>query len=161
MANKRAAKKYILVSEKNRQRNVHYKSLVKTYLKQVFEIGTTEEERTTRLRLALKTIDKVTSKGIFKKNTGARKKSRLMARFQRALDEKYFDQETDSKSKKTKKSAPKKAAAKPTAKKAASKTTASKTESKPAKKSEDKAKSSEKVAAKKETTTKSEEKKDS
>lgn len=78
MANKKAAKKYILVTKRNNERNTKFKSLMKTEIKKaVTAIETKDENADTIVKKALKQIDKTTSKGIIHKNSASRKKSSL------------------------------------------------------------------------------------
>lgn len=87
MANNKAAIKRIKTSERKRQENLPYKSLVKTYIKKY--IKTLEYLKITptkinffnariALNLAISKIDKAKKKNIFHKNSAARKKSKLM-----------------------------------------------------------------------------------
>ncbi len=79
MANIKSAKKRVLIAEKNRLRNVAFKSSIKTALKKVLELakGEDKEALTAALSKAYQLCDKAVSKGILHKNTAARKKSRL------------------------------------------------------------------------------------
>tara|TARA_B100001989_G_C24485633_1_gene436791 strand:+ start:742 stop:1005 length:264 start_codon:yes stop_codon:yes gene_type:complete len=78
MANKKSAKQEILVNKRNRQRNVHYKSLMRNaYKKALSAIESKDKEVTTIVRRTLQILDKVASKGIIHKNFSARKKSSL------------------------------------------------------------------------------------
>jgi len=79
MANIKSAKKRILVAERNRLRNVAFKSSIKTAVKKVLEFANAgqEDEMKSALSNAYKLCDKAVSKGILHKNTAARKKSRL------------------------------------------------------------------------------------
>ncbi|MCL1935401.1 MAG: 30S ribosomal protein S20 [Defluviitaleaceae bacterium] len=79
MANIKSAKKRILVIEKKTLRNKMIKSRTKTEIKKIhkaIENGNKEEAKVA-LAVALRQIDKATSKGIYHKNNAARKKSRL------------------------------------------------------------------------------------
>ena len=81
MANTKSAKKRIRSNEHKRLRNQMYKSRVKTMIKkaeQAIFSGSPSEEA---LREAVRTIDKAAVKGILHKNNAARRKSRLMQRF--------------------------------------------------------------------------------
>ena len=79
MANIKSSKKRVLIAERNRLRNVAMKSSIKTAVKKVLELSTTDD--TEALNSALSKVyqlcDKAVSKGILHKNTAARKKSRL------------------------------------------------------------------------------------
>ena len=62
-----------------RARNNAAKSTIKTAVKKAKAAIETKSEKTDELvRIAVKTIDKVASKGIIHKNKAARRKSRLM-----------------------------------------------------------------------------------
>lgn len=79
MANIKSAKKRVKVIEKKTLRNKMIKSRVKTAIKKVVaavEAGN-KAEATTLLPLAIAEIDKAKSKGIYHKNTAARKVGRL------------------------------------------------------------------------------------
>ena len=79
MANIKSAKKRILVAEKNRLRNVAFKSSIKTAVKKVLEFANAgqQDELKTALSKANQLSNKPVSKSILHKNTAARKKSRL------------------------------------------------------------------------------------
>ena len=79
MANIKSAKKRVLIAEANRQRNVAWKSSIKTAFKKVLELATGKDKDalSAALSKAYQLCDKAVSKGILHKNTAARKKSRL------------------------------------------------------------------------------------
>lgn len=79
MANIKSAKKRVLIAEKNRLRNVAFKTSIKTAMKKVLELakGEDKEALNAALSKAYQLCDKAVSKGILHKNTAARKKSRL------------------------------------------------------------------------------------
>lgn len=79
MANIKSAKKRVLIAEANRQRNVAWKSSIKTAFKKVLELasGDDKDALSAALSKAYQLCDKAVSKGILHKNTAARKKSRL------------------------------------------------------------------------------------
>ena len=78
MANKKAAKKDILTNKRNKIRNTHFKSLMKTRIKKAEQaLESNDKEKVSIVRLALKQIDKTASKGIIHRNVAARKKSNL------------------------------------------------------------------------------------
>ena len=79
MANIKSSKKRVLIAERNRQRNVAFKSSIKTAVKKVLELSTGEEKvaLSTALSKVYQLCDKAVSKGVLHKNTAARKKSRL------------------------------------------------------------------------------------
>jgi small subunit ribosomal protein S20 len=76
MAHHKSAIKRIKISEKQRQRNRQYKSLLKTAVRKVTE-AQNKEAATQALTNAYSVIDKLVSKGVLPKNTAATKKSRL------------------------------------------------------------------------------------
>lgn len=82
MANTKTAKENIKINRRNTERNRQYKSQLKTALTRAYDAvsETSElvpEEKTTRVRFALRLLDKLVSKGILKKKASARKKSQL------------------------------------------------------------------------------------
>ena len=79
MANIKSAKKRVLIAERNHERNVAYKSMVKTAVKSVLAAAQAKNEEALKSTMSnvYKLCDKGVSKGIFHKNTAARKKSRL------------------------------------------------------------------------------------
>ncbi len=79
MANIKSAKKRILVIETKTARNKQIKSKVKTMIKKVdAAVAAGDKELAkTNLVAAISEIDKACSKGVFHKNTAARKVSRL------------------------------------------------------------------------------------
>lgn len=89
MANIKSAKKRILTAEKNRLRNVAFKTSIKTAIKKVLEAATAKDNEVikTTLAKAYQLCDKAASKGILHKNTAARKKSRLTKAVNKLLAE--------------------------------------------------------------------------
>ena len=79
MANIKSAKKRILVSERNAEKNKAIKSSVKTAIKKVYAAIEANDKAAADAALvnATKTIDMATSKGVYKKNTSSRKVSRM------------------------------------------------------------------------------------
>ncbi len=79
MANIKSAKKRVLIAERNRLRNVAMKSSIKTAVKKVLELSTSDDKEALNAALskAYQLCDKAVSKGVLHKNTAARKKSRL------------------------------------------------------------------------------------
>ena len=79
MANIKSAKKRVLTAEKNRIRNVAFKTSIKTALKKALALaeGDDKEALNAAISKAYQLCDKAVSKGILHKNTAARKKSRL------------------------------------------------------------------------------------
>ena len=80
MANIKKAKKRVLIAEANRQRNVAFKTSIKTALKKALALasGDDKEALNAAISKAYQLCDKAVSKGILHKNTAARKKSRLV-----------------------------------------------------------------------------------
>lgn len=79
MANIKSAKKRILVSKKKEFRNKSIKSKVKTLIKKVEAAAQAgnKAEAEEALKAAISEISKAASKGVYHKNTAARKVSRL------------------------------------------------------------------------------------
>ena len=79
MANIKSAKKRINVTAKKHMRNKSIRSATKTAVKKLIAaVEAGEAAQTAEAhKLAVKAIDKATSKGIFHKNTASRKKSKL------------------------------------------------------------------------------------
>ncbi len=79
MANIKSAKKRVLIAERNRQRNVAFKTSIKTAAKKVLELAKSEDKEALNAAIskAYQLCDKAVSKGVLHKNTAARKKSRL------------------------------------------------------------------------------------
>ncbi len=79
MANIKSAKKRILVNETKAARNKQIKSKVKTVIKKVDAAVAAGDKDLAKTNLveAVSEIDKACSKGVFHKNTAARKVSRL------------------------------------------------------------------------------------
>ena len=79
MANIKSAKKRIKVTAKKTLRNKIIKTRTKTAIKKVLTASRAGDADTakTALRLAVRTIDKAASKGVYHKNNASRKKSRL------------------------------------------------------------------------------------
>lgn len=93
MPNIKSAIKRVEIAERNRQRNVSYKSVIRTTTKKyVTRLGeysaspsdSALEEVRSLLDMAYSKIDKAISSGVIHGNTGARKKARLAAALQRA-----------------------------------------------------------------------------
>ena len=81
VANIKSAKKRIDIAERNRQRNVYFKSSVRTALKKVQALVKSAADQptvTAAIGSAFSLIDRSVLKGVLHKNTAARLKSRLM-----------------------------------------------------------------------------------
>lgn len=83
MANNKQARKRILINAKKRLRSMSIRSAVKTAFKKA-ESAVMEEKNLaaaeTLVMTAVKKVDKAACKGLYHKNTAARKKSRLMSK---------------------------------------------------------------------------------
>lgn len=79
MAHTKSSKKRVVLGERNRLRNQAIKSRVKTFVKKVLLAvdANNLEEAKQALSLAYKELDKSVTKGVLKKNTASRTKSRL------------------------------------------------------------------------------------
>jgi small subunit ribosomal protein S20 len=79
MANIKSSKKAIKVIAKKTEANVEYKARVKNSIKAADKaIASNDKEKATiEVKKLQKNIDKAVAKGIVKKNTAAREKSRL------------------------------------------------------------------------------------
>ncbi|MGE0199555.1 MAG: 30S ribosomal protein S20 [Candidatus Melainabacteria bacterium] len=79
MPNIKSAEKRVLVAERNRKRNVAFKSSMRTAIKKLLEAVKTsaeQKDQTTLLSEVYSLVDRGVLKGILKKNTGARYKAR-------------------------------------------------------------------------------------
>jgi small subunit ribosomal protein S20 len=81
VANIKSAKKRIRVSARKRARNMNYRSRAKTMIKKAEQDIFAGEQNEESLRAALQTLDKAASKGILHPNNAARRKSRLMNKY--------------------------------------------------------------------------------
>lgn len=85
MANNKAAEKRIRVNEQKRLRNRPYRTAARTFVKKA-EVAIRTGDATlaaTAVGDAISTLDRVAGKGIIHPNNAARRKSRLMAKFNR------------------------------------------------------------------------------
>ncbi|MDN5304866.1 MAG: small subunit ribosomal protein [Fusobacteriaceae bacterium] len=82
MAHSKSAKKRVVIAERNRVRNQAIKSRVKTMVKKVLLAVEAKDAETAKAALAVayKELDKAVTKGVLKKQTVSRKKSRLAAK---------------------------------------------------------------------------------
>ena len=83
MANSKSSKKRILINETKRLRNRPYRSAARTYVKKAelaIKAGD-QEAATSAVGEALSMLDRVASKGIIHRNNAARRKSRLMRKY--------------------------------------------------------------------------------
>ena len=79
MAHSKSSKKRVFIGERNAARNKSIKSRVKTFVKKVLIAVEAKhvDEAKAALQVAYKELDKAVTKGVLKKNTASRKKSRL------------------------------------------------------------------------------------
>jgi small subunit ribosomal protein S20 len=82
LAHSKSAKKRVVIAERNRVRNQAIKSRVKTMVKKVLLAVEAKDAETAKAALAVayKELDKAVTKGVLKKQTVSRKKSRLAAK---------------------------------------------------------------------------------
>lgn len=82
MAHTKSGKKRIRIAERNRLRNRVVISRSKTMIKKVLDAVEAKDVEAAKaaLSVAYKELDKAVTKGVFKKNTVSRRKSRLSAR---------------------------------------------------------------------------------
>lgn len=83
MAHTKSARKRVLVNERRRLRNRHYRSTSRTLVRRAeAEIASGDIEAAEEaVNQAIQTLDRTADKGIIHKNNAARRKSRLMAKF--------------------------------------------------------------------------------
>ena len=79
MAHSKSSKKRVFIGERNASRNQAIKSRVKTFIKKVLSAVEAKnvDEAKAALQVVYKELDKAVTKGVLKKNTASRKKSRL------------------------------------------------------------------------------------
>ena len=79
MAHSKSSKKRVVLGERNRLRNQAIKSRVKTFVKKVLVAveSNNVDEAKAALSVSFKELDKAVTKGVLKKNTASRTKSRL------------------------------------------------------------------------------------
>ena len=83
MANSKSAEKRIRTSERRRLRNRPFRSAARTYVKKA-ELAIASGDQAAAqeaVLVATSTLDRVCSKGVIHKNNAARRKSRLMKKF--------------------------------------------------------------------------------
>ena len=78
MAHSKSSKKRVFIGERNAARNKSIKSRVKTFVKKVLSAVEAKnvDEAKAALQVAYKELDKAVTKGVLKKNTASRQKSR-------------------------------------------------------------------------------------
>lgn len=83
MANSKAALKRIRTGERNRARNRPYRSMARSFVKKAemaIRSGDADAAKQAVLN-AISMLDRVESKGVIHRNNAARRKSRLMSKF--------------------------------------------------------------------------------
>jgi small subunit ribosomal protein S20 len=80
MPNTSSAKKALRQTKKRTQLNIEIKDTYKKAIKVANKVIDTGKDAKEEIRLAQKTLDKAAKKGVIKKNTAARKLSRLTAK---------------------------------------------------------------------------------
>lgn len=90
MANIKSQKKRNRQNEKRRVRNSNVKSTIRTAAKGIVKLIESREQKDPavleeKFNSFVKIVDTATGKGILKKNTGARKKSRMAAKVNSAI----------------------------------------------------------------------------
>lgn len=80
MANIKSSKKRVLIAQRNAERNVSFRSSIKTAVKKALNLATSEDKAAlaNAVSKVYQLCDKAVVKGILHKNTAARKKSRLV-----------------------------------------------------------------------------------
>ncbi|MBE6786941.1 MAG: 30S ribosomal protein S20 [Ruminococcaceae bacterium] len=82
MPNIKSAKKRVLISKANYEKNKAYRSALRTAIKKADSaIDAKSEDMAVVVNEAVKKIDQAATKGILHKNNAARKKSALVTRF--------------------------------------------------------------------------------
>lgn len=85
MPNIKSAKKRVLISKANYERNKAYRSALRTAIKKAdAAIDTKADDMAAAVEAAVQKIDKAASKGIIHKNNAAHKKSALVSRYNKA-----------------------------------------------------------------------------
>jgi small subunit ribosomal protein S20 len=87
LANSKSAEKRIRVSERRRMRNKPLRTQTRTYVKKAEAAIATDDQTAAAAEVlaAISKLDSVASKGVIHKNNAARRKSRLMAKYNAML----------------------------------------------------------------------------
>ena len=87
MANSKSARKRIRTAERNRTQNRVYRSAARTLVKraELAITGGDQDAATTAVGNAVKMLDRAYSKNVIHRNNAARRKSRLVAKFNGAF----------------------------------------------------------------------------
>jgi small subunit ribosomal protein S20 len=85
LANNKSAEKRIRVNERRRLRNRPYRSAARTYVKKALLAIQSGDSEAASVAVgnAISMLDRVANKGVIHKNNAARRKSRLMAKYNR------------------------------------------------------------------------------
>lgn len=81
MANTKTAKKQLLITKRNHERNVHFKTMLKNALKKArtaITEGKEPEAAQAALSQAVKTLYRSSNKGVIKRQNASRRVSRIM-----------------------------------------------------------------------------------
>jgi small subunit ribosomal protein S20 len=81
VANSKSAKKRIRTTQRKHTRNVMYRSRAKTMINKAEAAIFSGELNEEALREAIRTLDKAAGKGILHRNNAARRKSRLVKKY--------------------------------------------------------------------------------
>jgi small subunit ribosomal protein S20 len=82
LANTKSAQKRIRSDARKRARNLMVRSRVKTFIKKAEQAIVTDSDNSAEfVRQACSELDKAATKGVIHQNNAARRKSRLMAKF--------------------------------------------------------------------------------
>jgi len=86
LANSKSARKRIRIAETRRVRNRPYRTAARTFVKKAEAAIRAGDQAVAQLAVvdAISMLDRVASKGIIHRNNAARRKSRLMAKLNRA-----------------------------------------------------------------------------
>ncbi len=85
MANTKSAQKRIRSDARKRMRNLRVRSRVKTFIRKAEQaIATGNDASSEFVRDAYAELDRAATKGVIHKNNAARRKSRLMAKYNKA-----------------------------------------------------------------------------
>ncbi|HET7094670.1 MAG TPA: 30S ribosomal protein S20 [Thermomicrobiales bacterium] len=87
LANSKSAEKRIRVAERRRMRNKPLRTQTRTYVKKAEAAIATDDQAAAAAEVlaAIRKLDSVASKGVIHKNNAARRKSRLMAKYNAML----------------------------------------------------------------------------
>jgi len=88
VANTKTAKQQLKVTERNRLRNLHYKTVLKTALKRAKSAiaeGSDEAEARKAVSYAVKTLHRSATRRFIKRDNASRRASRLQKAFNRAF----------------------------------------------------------------------------